>query len=193
MIAPTSHRALSRYSSIDDQVKNIPPHLEHNLRSYPTAENLRALVNFLVNSSFSTERNAKILHDWVTINIFYDMDDYIQNIYSPNHYIQVLNRRLAECQGYTALFFKMAQLAGLRVATVQGAAANKHIWNAIFDNNQWMHVDTTWDAGSFSGGTLLPYYNTTYFYLTETEMSTVQTHLMDGGAYDYSELDGDAL
>ena len=170
----------------NQKIFEVPDYIEYNNRHNPSEENLQELVDFLIEGEGSTEAKAKVLHDWVVINVFYDYGHYDNNEdLPPNFEFEVLRRRLAVCSGFTHLLHRMLKMAGLRAAQVTGAAANNHIWNAVFDG-EWKHIDATWNAGSYRNGTITYKYSTSYFYKTAAEMSSVTNHAT-GNGYDYDE------
>lgn len=189
-LAPFSYEdELSNYGNVHSHVKNLDQHLTFNALNNPSQENVKELVDELIDGLTSTREKAKAIHDWIAINIFYDLDRYNMPgiVYRPYFYLEVLRSRLTMCGGYTDLFFVMAKMAGLRVASVLGASANAHIWNAIYDNGRWNHIDVTWDAGSYENGSLTYSYSDNFFYLSDAQISVVESHAQDGGNYYYTE------
>lgn len=175
------------YIAVDQHVKEMPQYLTINVLNNPIEKNLQGVVDYLVEDSDSVQVKTKRIHDWITINILYDIGRYDDGDYRSYFYTEVLRTRLTMCGGYADLFFVMCRMANIRVASVTGAAANAHIWNAVWDNSQWMHVDATWDAGRFDNGVLSPSYSDSYFYLTEAVTATKTSHAMDGGVFHYDE------
>ena len=187
-LSPKGTSTIVGYAGIDDQVKNLPANVSYNVRYYPNEQTLKALVVALIGPGFSTQRNSKILHDWISTNIMYDIYAFNNGITPAPFALDVLSRREAVCQGYAGLFYKMATLAGLTVSAVTGADSNNHIWNAVQDGGVWKHIDSTWDAGFQNADlTWSQSYRTTYFYQSETDMSSVTEHAMNGSAYKYDQ------
>jgi len=188
-IAPYNYEAeISNYSSVHKNVRELPQHLTFNALNNPSKENVEELVKALTKDLSSIDDKARAIHDWIVINIFYDLDRYQPNgdLYRPYFYLEVLRSRLTMCGGYSDLFFVMAKMAGLRVASVTGATANAHIWNAVWDGSEWKHVDATWDAGSYKSKKPTRTYSSNYFFRTAAFMNTVTIHA-DGGGYVYEE------
>ena len=56
---------------------------------------------------------------------------------------------LAVCQGYSALFYRMALDNGLDCRVISGKAGNvNHAWNCVRLGDRYYLLDATWDAGS---------------------------------------------
>lgn len=176
-------------SQVDSRVLNLPLDIQYNVITNPNPANLKALVTALVGTGLPPMKIAKILHDWIVSNVLYPVDYINTQIYPTTDPYQVLASGRGECCGYTSLFYTMAKMAGLRVAGVTGAPANLHIWNAVYDNNQWNQVDVTWDAGFVTGNSPQYIYSTTYFYISAAQMATVNEHapFQSNGSYNYDE------
>jgi len=180
----------NNYGDVHKNVRELDGHLSFNALNDPSEKNVHKLTDELIKDMSSTQEKARVIHDWIVINIFYDFTRYVApgNLYRPYFYLEVLRSRLTMCGGYTDLFFVMAKMAGLRVAAVTGDIANNHIWNAVWDGAMWRHVDATWDSGNFYNGKRSPRFSTTYFFLTTEQMATeTENHNQDSGVYHYSE------
>lgn len=100
---------------------------------------------------------------------------------------QVLQKRMAVCDGYARLFKTLCDYAGLRSEIITGYArvdrnrtsslfrAN-HTWNAVFVDSSWHLLDATWAAGfiSMHGGEFVRHFDESYF-LTPPEIF-IQDH-----------------
>ena len=177
----------SSYALVDQRVKDVPDDISYNITYYPNQEHLTDLVEYLTEKVSSTQDKSRVIHDWIAVNIFYDYGHYDASGSAPDSPWEVLRRRQAVCRGYTSLFYQMAQIAGLRVAKVNGAAANNHTWNAVDDGGVWQHIDVTFDAGTFRNGTLTHQFKLTYFYKSAVFMSGITNHAYDGGIYHYDD------
>lgn len=188
-IAPYNREEkIANYANVHANVKDLDEVHTFNVLNRPSEDYLKTLVEELTDGIDDVQEKSKIIHDWIVINIFYDLDRYYdpQDLRRPYFYLEVLRGRLTMCGGYTDLFFVMAKMAGIRVSSVTGAAANAHIWNAVWDGSQWMHIDCTWDAGSFQNGTLKPSYSSTHFWKSAAEIVLFDNH-DPGSGFEYEE------
>lgn len=133
-------------------------------------------------------QNIKKIHDYLVDNVEYD-DTYsgvgLYSIYGA------LVKKKCVCEGYTRAFKYLADSAGIRCVLLQGEATNsdgtveKHAWNAVYLNNNWYLIDTTWDDPIIIGrGFLLPGTHYKYFMKgskTFAKDHTLQTQFSDGG------------
>ncbi|GEM_PF-402432 len=143
---------LADFAAIDQHAVNAPKSVETSL---PT------LVNYLVQPCNTEMEKARVIYRWIAQNIDYDVYTFVSGLYkTPNCPDQsaeaVFTRRNAVCEGYSNLFLKMCQHAGLQAVKISGWSrtdftekGNKkdHAWNAVQINSQWQLVDSTWGAG----------------------------------------------
>lgn len=104
-----------------------------------------SIYNKIIKSD-DDEKNIKSVHDYIINNTKYNKEynskykDEINvnssNIKGPLFY------KVATCNGYselTSLFLDKLNIDNVRVSN------DKHIWNAVYINNKWLHLDVTWD------------------------------------------------
>ena len=86
--------------------------------------------------------NIKKIHDYLIENISYD-ENYTQNTETlSNKASTALFDKIALCSGYSDAFALM--LDKLNIPNFK--VSNKdHVWNAIYIDNKWLHIDVTWD------------------------------------------------
>ncbi len=94
----------------------------------------------------NTSKSIKKIHDYLIMNSKYDtlkIDDINDNTYRSNIAYGPLFEGYAVCSGYTdvmALFLEKLNIPNMKIAT------NKHVWNLIFIDNKWLHLDLTWNT-----------------------------------------------
>lgn len=128
---------------------------------------------------------ARAIFAWITNNIEYDYKfynkygykgrepkgfqcegdsigcDVKRQVWENQYVLKVLDKRKAVCQGYSMLFEKMCNIAGLKCLVVPGYVRTDedevgtpgeldHAWNVILLNGAYYPVDPTWAAGSCS-------------------------------------------
>ena len=127
-------------------------------------QNLAPLVAVLIAGESDPFMRIKLIHDWISDTITYDVAMASKNTVTGQDLATVLSTRRAVCSGYARLFQKMAELAGFEVKTVSGFTKglgrefsfdfqNSHAWNMVRIGDMWYLVDTTFDAGAFQSQT----------------------------------------
>ena len=142
---------------------------------------LSALTNELTSPYSEQFFKARSIFKWITENIRYDYKYY--NKYSfkgkepktykckdeeiceakridwETKYIEkVLRKKKAVCQGYSMLFKKMCEIAGLKSELIVGYIRTEpyqvgtpgildHAWNAVWMDSSYLLLDATWAAG----------------------------------------------
>lgn len=169
---------------------------------------LTALTNELTNPYSEQFFKARAIFKWITENIRYDYKYYNKYNYKGKEpktfeckndkqceakrivweikYIdKVLRKKKAVCLGYSMLFKKMCDIAGLKSEFIAGyirtepyqvgtAGILDHAWNAVWIDSSYYLLDATWAAGGCGKtdeGKLLFFqknYNN-YYWLTPAE------------------------
>jgi transglutaminase/protease-like cytokinesis protein 3 len=149
-----SQEAKSNFSSVDSFAKTVK-----------YKGNLDSLTKKLTDPYSKQLFKARVIFKWITANIGYDCKSFNRHNYTgkdPEKYIcrndidceakreawetkyiqKVLRKKKAVCEGYSMLFKKMCDIAGLRSEIIPGYSRTKyyqvgtsgsldHAWNAI--------------------------------------------------------------
>ena len=121
-------------------------------------------------------QTAVNLHDWLTHNLYYD-DTY--EYYGADGIL----RGYGVCDTYSKAYLMLCREAGIPVGRVLGyvrSSGENHAWNAIQLNDNWYHVDATWDDPSIEDEDPVPFsgYEThDYFCLNDDTISF--DHIID--------------
>lgn len=144
-------------------------------------KDLSALTKELTNPYSEQLFQARVIFKWITENIRYDYKYYNRHYYKGKEpktykckenencdvkrivwetkYInKVLKKKKAVCQGYSMLFKKMCDIAGLKSEIVTGYVRTEynqigspgtldHAWNVVWIDTAYYVLDATWAAG----------------------------------------------
>ncbi len=110
----------------------------------------------------------KKIHDYIINNSKYDKNrsDYNVVTYKSDIAYGPLIEGYAVCGGYTdsmMLFLDRFEIKSVKISS------SNHIWNYVYLNNKWLHLDLTWDDPVTSNNTDIIDYN--YFLITDEELS----------------------
>lgn len=140
------------------------------------------LVPQLINNSNQLKTNIKNVHDYIINNTRYDSpraenktSDYRSDVaYGP------LFQGYAVCGGYTDLMELFLERLNVKSYKV---SSDSHIWNAVFLDNKWYHLDLTWDDPVASDGT--EYLEHDYFLIATQKLMDLDTtqHLFNLDIY----------
>lgn len=100
------------------------------------------ISNLKIDKNNITKEDIRKIHHYLLNHISYD-DEYIKtkNESSTTAYGAITTRK-AICGGYTDAFSIVMDILNIPNFKV---SSEEHIWNVIYFNNSWYHVDVTWD------------------------------------------------
>jgi len=158
----------ARYLDTTGYTGRITPALTTQVFADPETY-LPSLVKELLQGVEDDFLAIKILHDWVTKNIYYDLDCYQggRNTCPTDPYGTVLNHK-SVCEGFAKLMEQLGRYAHLPIMSIGGyvkgggfyteGQLTRHAYNIVYVNGQWYIVDAThdtgnsWQAGVFKDG-----------------------------------------
>ena len=82
------------------------------------------------------------IHDYIVNNTTYNLNDESKSDTVSSNAMGVLFYNTATCNGYTdaaSLLLDRANIPNVRISN------DKHIWNLVYIDNKWLHMDVTWD------------------------------------------------
>lgn len=111
------------------------------------------VLNKIIKDDMDDYDKIKTVHDYVINNTKYDVERNEKNESKYNSYKAYgpLIEGFATCNGYTdlmAIYLTKMGYDNFKVATTPDEisySATGHIWNAVYVNNKWLHIDLTWD------------------------------------------------
>ena len=137
-----------------------------------------------INNYDNVRDKIKVFHDYLANTNTYDqeMADNGKSDYHSDTAIGTLFEGKSVCSGYTdamSIFLDKLKIKNVRVTT------DKHVWNGIYLNGKWYHLDLTWDDPIVSDGSNIIQYD--YFLITSDELKTKdQTeHNYDSNQYNF--------
>lgn len=147
--------------------------IAYHLTYYTTAEQeaeLDALATDLLADlnlwDASDREKISGIYDWMCQNITYDDSTPVdENDMLRYTAYAALKNRTAVCQGYAALFYRLALELGVDTRIIPGTGNGaRHAWNIVELDGAYYNLDATWDAIWLQAG--LPY---NYFLQTEKD------------------------
>ena len=137
------------------------------------------------NDTMSNEDKIKQAHNYIINNSRYDKDRSDNNIvnYKSDTAYGTLLEGYSLCGGYTdtmELFLEDLNIESYKIAS------ENHVWNAVYLNNAWYHLDLTWDDPITSDGSDILEYN--FFLITTPELEGIENEQHNYDKTIYSEL-----
>ena len=111
-------------------------------------EEIDKIIKDNIPDNIATNDKIKAFHDYIINTTKYDKDranDMYNKDYdnSDSHTANgLLKNHIALCGGYSDIM--SIYLAKLDIPNIR-ISADKHVWNLVYLDNKWMHIDATWD------------------------------------------------
>ncbi|KAG8445541.1 hypothetical protein GDO86_010349 [Hymenochirus boettgeri] len=121
------------------------------------------LVRDLIKDAHTVLEKTRAIWIWICHHIEYDVDGLKNEKLRSTDPDDILRTRKGVCAGYSSLFEQMCSIAGVQCKSVSGyskgagynigqkfSGNTDHAWNAVYLNNRWHLLDSTWGAGKVS-------------------------------------------
>ena len=142
------------------------------------------IINDNINDSMTDREKIKVIHDYIINLVTYDKvrNDTGESKYDSNTAYGALIQHQAICSGYAdamAIFLNRFGIKNYKIAS------KTHVWNAVFIDNEWLHLDLTWDDPVSDHGPILDdkYFLITTNELVEADNNETDTHIFDKTIY----------
>lgn len=148
-------------------------------------ERVDKIISENINDKMTDEEKIKIIHDYIINNTRYDEEraiavksgTYDSLLHASNTAYGTLFNGKAICGGYTdtmAIFLDKLGFKNYKISS------SKHIWNLVYINGEWRHLDLTWDDPVTNTGVNRLEHN--FFLITDKELTDKNT-----GQHDYDK------
>ena len=143
------------------------------------------LINQKINSNMTDREKIKIIHDYIINNTSYDLvrSETGSSQYKSNIAYGPLIQSKGVCGGYSdamAIFLNKFGIKNYKIAS------ELHVWNGVYIDNQWLHLDLTWDDPVDSSGREHLIYK--YFLIPTHELVALDTKNHDFDLLIYQEF-----
>ncbi|MBR4830615.1 MAG: hypothetical protein IKZ96_02495 [Bacilli bacterium] len=144
----------------------------------------RLIVSLKINSYPDIKDKIKVFHDYIADHNVYDSvrAQTGESNYHSNTAIGALFEGYAICDGYSdalSFFLDKLDLENVKVTN------KEHVWNIVKINDEWLHIDLTWDDPIYTNGTQLTIHD--YFLITTDKLESKEDneHSFDEKIYDF--------
>ena len=125
-----------------------------------------------INNNTPPKEKIKIIHDYIIDNTEYDKLKYENKedtTYKSNTAYGVLIEGFGTCNGYAdamAIFLDKMNIINYKISN------DEHIWNLVYLDGSWYHLDLTWDDQSTDNYNLIIY---DFFLVTTNQLNKSNT------------------
>ena len=140
-------------------------------------EKAKQIVNTYTSRSNSDYQNAKMLHDYLAKNCYYDWGKIHNDTTTAND--ALFGNGGTVCAGYADAYNLLLNIAGIEAYYVHGtgytgSGSGPHAWNMAEIDGKWVYFDVTWDDPDCRDFIMYD-----YFAISEAQMS--RDHSWDKG------------
>lgn len=189
MLLTTFNNFVNPYNSVSIIETSYDDSGEVNLKldKLYTDEEIKAInievdkiIKELITNDMTNEDKIRTIHDYIINNTDYDVErnEHGSSKYKSNTAYGPLFEHQAICSGYTDLMAIFLDKFGIKNFKV---SSSNHVWNGVYINDKWLHLDLTWDDPVSSRGPILDH---KYFLIDNSELTKI-----DGPALDIHDFD----
>ncbi len=161
------------YSSINVNMNSLG-RINVNITKLYSSDDIYTLNNYIntnyskiINDKMTDSEKIKAAHDFIINNSTYDKtwkETKSENrIHKSNIAYGPLIEKIGLCGGYTDAMELFLEKMGIKSYKI---ASDNHIWNYVYINNSWKHLDLTWDDPVTNTGKEILQYD---YYLLDTK------------------------
>ena len=137
-----------------------------------------------ITDSMDDEKKIRVIHDYIINTTVYDKvrNDQGSSQYDSNTAYGTLIEHQAICSGYADAMELFLNKFGIKNYKI---ASKTHVWNAVFINGQWLHLDLTWDDPVSDRGPILDhkYFLINNDQLIKSDDDNLETHNFNKTVY----------
>lgn len=128
-----------------------------------TLERATEIIDEIITDDMSDYEKEKAVYDWLVGYISYDEDAFNplgEDIYEYNYYpYGVLKYHSAICVGNATTFKLFMDMLGIDCMIIHSTEEGEHAWNLVCIEDDWYHVDATFDSGTCTDTPGYEYFN----------------------------------
>lgn len=156
--------SISNYGKIDININKVYKEDETQIINNYIID----FINNNINNNMSDYDKVKLFHDYIIDNTSFDIETANNDLREKNKshtaYGLITNHK-AICGGYSdimSIYLYLLNIPNYRIAT------NDHVWNLVYINNEWLHLDLTWDDPVTNDGSQILLYD--YFLINNNKL-----------------------
>lgn len=105
---------------------------------------VKEVVNEVVTDDMTELQKALSLHDYIVLNTVYDTSGELPDLNNGASAYDILICGNGVCEGYAQAYNMLLEECGVSSIMVTSYDM-RHAWNLVNIDNEWYHVDATWD------------------------------------------------
>lgn len=148
------------------EVKIMIEHLYTEKEIKKIDEEINRIIAETTTEDMDLYTKIKNIHDYIINNTKYDQEkSQNKSPYDSERMTGLLFENYAICSGYSDTEAVILTKLGVKNYKI---VSDSHVWNAVYYNNKWLHLDLTWDDPVTTSGRDVLNYD--YFLITDEEL-----------------------
>ena len=128
-----------------------------------TLETAMEIIDEIITDDMTDYEKEKAVYDWLVGYVSYDEDAFNplgEDVYKYNHTpYGVLKYHSAICVGNATTFKLFMDMLGIDCMIIHSTEEGEHAWNLVCLEDEWYHVDVTFDSGTGTDTPGYEYFN----------------------------------
>ena len=128
-----------------------------------TLETAKEIIDEIITDDMTDYEKEKAVYDWLFGYVTYDEEAFNPlgvDVYEYNYYpYGVLKYHSAICVGYATTFKLFMDMLDIECMIIHSTEEGEHAWNLVRIEDDWYHVDVTFDSGNGTGTPGYDYFN----------------------------------
>jgi len=148
---------------------------------------LKEITDKIINTNMTDKEKIKAFHNYIINNTKYDKEYISNNLNDPSNYSHRASGTLlyskSLCGGYShtmSLFLNQLKIPNYRISS------DTHIWNLVYLDGKWYHLDLTWDDPTTSNNSDILLHD--YFLIDTKKLESYNT-----GHHDFKNIFKEAI
>ena len=129
------------------------------------------IIDEIITNDMTTKEKIKAFHDYVINMLSYDTSLNIEENGSNKAYGALVNKK-AVCSGYSDLMAIFLDRLGIKNYKIIN---DEHVWNLLYLDEKWQHIDLTWDDPTTSNGKPILIHD--FFLIDTSELERISNKL----------------
>ncbi len=126
-------------------------HLYNQEEIKKTNNTIDEMIEKNINNNMTDKQKIKAIHDYIIDNTIYDVvrAEKKESQYDSARITGVLYEHYGTCSGYSdlmAIVLDKLNIPNYKITT------DNHVWNAVYIDGTWKHLDVTWDDPVLTSG-----------------------------------------
>ena len=162
-----------------------------------TLETAMEIIDEIITDDMTDYEKEKAVYDWLIEYVSYDDEAFNplgEDVYEYNWYpYGVLKYHSAICVGNATTFKLFMDMLGIDCMIIHSTEEGEHAWNLVCIEDDWYHVDATFDSGTGTDTPGYEYFNVPDSFKVDDGYYWDRSEFPEANSMEYSYIAQDAV